>query len=82
LTVVQAKVYELIPWTTNIVSARLSENSWAAQTLADTLQLKSNLPLVSVSCKVSTNGFKKVEKKGFSSPNHRPPNILNLFFLL
>jgi len=31
---------------------------------------------------VSTNGLKNVKKKGFSSPNHRPPNTLNLLLLL
>ena len=30
----------------------------------------------------SIKGVKKVEKNGFSSPNHRPPNILYLLFLL
>ena len=44
--------------------------------------LFKNSPLISVSRRVSTKGLKKVEKKGFPSPNHNPPNILNLFFPL
>ena len=40
------------------------------------------IPSISVSRSVSTNGLKKVEKKGFSSPNQRPANKRYLFFLL